>query len=310
MGRLRRTASRRVQVLLVIQPRFAGAREILRGIAGYESHHYTWTGFLDDEARAEHDIDWLHNRRWDGVVNLHTTARFAEECRHLGIPLVDLNDRPAIPGVHNIRPDNAAIGRMGAEHFIVRGCWNFAFFGSSNQDWSAERCRGFVERVGLAGFSCGLHEASVELGGNSPDWEWSLMPRTAEWLARSPLPLAVMACHDLLGSHVIRACDQIGLRIPEEVAVLGVDNDVARCQLAHPPLSSVATNGYVSGYTAAALLDKLISGSKVEPVETRTAPVQTVVRRSSDIHVPVKRPGKVPSGAYRADNQASAWQRT
>jgi len=275
-------SNRRPRILLVFQTRFAEANAMLRGIAKYESSHGVWAAHLDEDLRAERDPDWLGSRPWDGVISLHTTPRFAAECQRLRIPLVDLNDHSALPGVHQIRPDNVAIGHMGAEHFIERGYRNFVFCGYSGRDWSIERRRGFVEGISLAGFSCDLHESSLPDGANAES-EQNPVPQIAAWLAARPLPLAVMACHDLLAIQVMQACEMVGRIVPEEVAVLGVEDDAIRCELSYPPLSSIATNRFFSGYAAAELLDRLMSGEKIKPGEIRTEPTRVMVRHSTDI---------------------------
>jgi LacI family transcriptional regulator len=274
---------RKPQILLVFQTRHAEAIAMLRGIAKYESSHGVWAAYLDDEARAERDPDWLGGKAWDGVISLHTTRAFAAECQRLKIPLVDLNDRSALPGVHQIRPDNVAIGHMGAEHFIERGYRNFGFCGHSDLDWSVERRRGFIEGASLAGFSCELHEPPFLRGDGAPEWQQNLVPEIAAWLAARPLPLAVMACHDTLAIQVMQACEHIGRLVPEEVAVLGVEDDAIRCELSYPPLSSIATNRFFSGYAAAELLDRLMSGEKIKAAEIRTEPTRVMVRHSTDI---------------------------
>jgi LacI family transcriptional regulator len=280
---LRKTAGHRRNILLVFETRFSEARALLRGISKYVCTHGDWAVFLDDEAHAEKVPGALERKPWDGVISLHTTRRFAAECRRLKIPLVDLNDRSAIGGVHQIRPDNEAIGRLGAAHFIERGYRNFGFCGYGGQEWSVERRRGFVEVLERAGFPCDLHEPPVEPGSNMPDWERDLIPLTASWLRGRRLPLAVMVCHDVLGVHVIRACQHAGLSVPEEAAVLGAEDDGVRCELVHPPLSSVVTNRFVLGYAAGELLDKLMSGAKVTPAVVRIGPTRVEVRQSSDI---------------------------
>ena len=146
-----------------------------------------------------------------------------------------------------------------------------------------ERRRGFAEGVGLAGFPCALLEQFSFTGHNAPDWEQNLMSNIAKWIDGSPRPLGIMACHDLLAIQVMQACEHLGLVVPDEVAVLGVDDDAIRCELSYPPLSSIATNRFFSGYAAAELLDGLMSGAKTKTVRTRIEPTRVVVRHSSDI---------------------------
>ncbi|HKB92460.1 MAG TPA: XylR family transcriptional regulator [Opitutaceae bacterium] len=272
----------RPQVLLIFQTRFEEATDMLQGISKYERSHRPWAAFLDDQARAEVDPRWLRTKRWHGVISRHTTQSFVDECRILGIPLVDLNDTPMFKGVHKIRPDNISLGHMGAEHFIERGYQHFGFCGYNNHEWASERRRGFEEALGLAGFRCDVFD--VEYPGNlDPIWDKEQISKISTWLKSLPKPLAVMACHDMRALQIVEACQVAGLMVPEEVAVLGINNDKIRCQLAYPPLSSAAPNSFLSGYTAAELLDQLMNGKKIKPVENRIEPIGVVIRHSSDV---------------------------
>jgi LacI family transcriptional regulator len=269
-------------ILLVFETRFEEAGAMLRGISKYQSSHHPWAAFLDDQARTEEDPSWLRSKPWDGVISRHTTRRLAAECRRLQIPLVDLNDEPTFHDTHKIRPDNVGVGHMGAEHFIERGYRHFGFCGYSNHDWAVERRRGFVEGLGVAGFACNVLEVKYP-GSLTPDWDREQKAQIAAWLLQCRKPLAIMGCHDMRALQVIEACLAAGLTVPEDVAVLGANDDAIRCELANPALSSVATNSFLAGHTAAELLDQLMSGAKVKPEETRIEPIRVVVRRSTDI---------------------------
>ena len=109
---------------------------MLKGIAHYESSHRSWAAFLDDEARAETDPAWLRSKKWNGVISRHTTPAMVAACARAGIPLVDLNDEAIFPGVPKIRPDNRALGHLGAEHFLERGYRHFGFCGFGDCGWS------------------------------------------------------------------------------------------------------------------------------------------------------------------------------
>ena len=141
----------RPQVLLIFQTRFEECTAMLKGVAHFERSHQLWTGFLDDEARAERDPQWVRSKKWDGVISRHTTPALVRTCAELKLPLVDLNDIEPFPGVPKIRPDNVALGHLGAEHFIERGYQHFGFAGFSNHGWSRERRDGFAEALRLAG---------------------------------------------------------------------------------------------------------------------------------------------------------------
>jgi LacI family transcriptional regulator len=219
---------------------------MLKGIAHFERTHHTWTAFHDDQAISVVDPQWIRGKKWQGIISRHTTPLLAQTCLELGIPLVDLNDVEPFPGIPKIRPDNVGIGHLGAEHFIERGYQKFGFCGFANNLWSRERRDGFVE-------------------------------------ADLPKPIGVMACVDLRAQQLVSAAVGAGVLVPEEVAILGANNDTIRCELSDPALSSVAPNAFQSGYRAAALLRDLLAGKKPKVMEQRVEPLGVVTRHSTDI---------------------------
>ena len=255
---------------------------MLKGIAHYERTHHGWDSFLDDEARAQTDQRWLRSKKWDGAISRHTTAEFVLTCAELKLPLVDLNDSPPFPGVPKLRPDNVGIGHLGAEHFIERGYHHFAYSGFSNHGWSCERRDGFVEALGLAGHTCNVHDVDYP-GDLTPVWDTKQVATVSAWLRKLPKPVAVMACNDMRALEVLGAAQSAGMLVPEEVAVLGANNDNIRCELAYPPLSSVATNAFQSGYQSAELLAQLINGQTLENFDRRIEALGVITRPSSDI---------------------------
>ena len=255
---------------------------MLKGVAHYERTHHGWESFLDDEARSQTDPRWLRSKKWDGVISRHTNLSLVQSCAELKLPLVDLNDVPPFPGVPKIRPDNVGIGHLGAEHFIERGFHHFAFSGFANTEWSCERRNGFVEALALARHTCQVHDVDYP-GDLTPFWDAKQIATMSAWLAKLPKPVAVMACNDLRALEVLSAARTAGMLVPEEVAVLGANNDSIRCELAYPPLSSVATNAFQSGYQSAAWLAQMIDGQPPDSMDRRVEPLGVVTRPSSDI---------------------------
>ncbi|MBL9195470.1 MAG: XylR family transcriptional regulator [Opitutaceae bacterium] len=272
----------RPHVLFVFLPRFEESHAMLRGIAHYERTHQLWAGFHDDQARAMTDPSWLRDKPWDGVISRHTTPAMAAICAEQGIPLVDLDDSPVIPGVPKIRPDNVALGHLGAEHFLERGHRHFAFAGFSSEVWSCERRAGFTEALGLAGHTCDLLEMKYP-GDDRPVWDPGQLELLAAWLKRLPKPVGVLACMDLRAQQIMAAALEAELLVPDEVAILGINNDPTRCELCYPSLSSVAPNTFQSGYRAAEVLAGLLAGQDHAGLDERVEPIGVVTRRSTDV---------------------------
>lgn len=273
---------KRREVLLVFRMRFEESAAMLRGVAQYEHTHHSWSVFLDDQARAEADVQWVLSHGWDGVVSRHTTPVLVEACLDHHIPLVDLNDSPRFAGVTKIRPDNAAVGAVAGQYLLDRGYQHLAFSGFGNDGWSRERRAGFVEAVRVGGNECEVFD--VEYPGEvTPFWNSQQIAALAAWLRHLPRPVGVMGCNDVRARQIIEAAQAAGLLVPEEVAVLGANNDVTRCELSSPPLSSVATNPFQAGYRAAEQLDRLMNGETAENSDVRISPVGVVSRRSTDM---------------------------
>lgn len=255
---------------------------MLKGIAHYERSHRPWNAFLDDEARAESDPRWVRSKKWSGVISRHTTAALVKSCAQRNIPLVDLNDTAAFPDVAKIRPDNAGLGHLGAEHFLERGYHHFGYCGFGNDEWSCERRNGFIEALQLAGHGCDVFD--VEYPGDvTPFWDTKQTAALAAWLQRLPKPVGVMACNDLRALQIISAAQEAEFLVPEEIAVLGANNDASRCDLSYPPLSSIAPNSFQSGYRAAETLDQLMRGVPPADFDVRIDPVGVVTRHSTDV---------------------------
>jgi LacI family transcriptional regulator len=255
---------------------------MLKGIAHFERTHHLWTAYHDDQAVSETDPRWIRSKKWHGVISRHTTPELARACAELKIPLVDLNDVEPLPGVPKIRPDNVGIGHLGAEHFIERGYQKFGFAGFGNTLWARERRDGFVEAVRLAERECSVFEVDYP-GDTTPFWEEEQIGKLGDWLKGLPKPIGIMACVDLRAQQLISAAHAAGLLVPEEVAILGANNDTIRCELADPALSSVAPNAFQSGYRAAALLADLLAGLKPKALDQRVEPLGVVTRHSTDV---------------------------
>ncbi len=170
---------------------------------------------------------------------------------------------------------------MAAEHFLKKGFKHFAFYGFSDIVWSRERAEGFEERINKAGYPVDYFEHRMARSSEL----WYYKPSSlSQWLKSLPKPVALMTCDDNQGQHITEACRLSGIRIPEEVAVLGVDNDVMLCELSDPPLSSIALDVEKGGYDAARLLDHMIRNGTADAYDIVVKPTQVVTRHSTDIY--------------------------
>jgi LacI family transcriptional regulator len=204
----------------------------------------------------------------------------------LGLPTVAspyIEDH--IAGAANIIGDNAAMGRLAAEHLLDRGFENFAYCGFEDMFGARSRGESFRRRITEAGFQTQIYKKPKKpkpRGRRSWEDEQIFM---ADWLKSLPKPVGLMTCTDDRSQDVIEACKVAALHVPEQVAIIGVDNDELVCELSSPPLSSIALNTQRSGYEAAELLNKLMSRKQRKTADHTIVvhPTHVVTRQSTDI---------------------------
>ncbi|MGE5612251.1 MAG: XylR family transcriptional regulator [Bacillota bacterium] len=273
-------AQNRPRVALIVETSVVYGREIHEGIAAYVHAHRPWSIFVEQRELGALPPRWLTRRDWDGIISRPTTPALARTFRRRGLAVVDLNDLHANLGLPRVRSDNRAIGHMAATHLIDRGFRQFAFCGFAGEAWSIERREGFVAAIRAAGFETSIYE-SYWRGPRVLAWDAD-QDRITRWLARLPRPLGISACNDLRGQHVLEACRRANLAVPEDVAVIGVDNEELLCRLCDPPLSTVIPSARRIGYEAAQLLDGLMSGAAPPHGETLIPPAGVITRQSTD----------------------------
>lgn len=266
------------KVALLFETPNAYARGILRGIGEYILTHGPWrVNFvqlgLDDLPPA-----WLSSWDGQGIILRGENLRMAEAVAQLSIPAVDLTPSRLLPKAPWVKSDDAAVARMAARHFVERGFRNFAFCGNSLFSVSARREELFEVHICGAGHLC----HSFKDGGKvlSSDAEIDMISR---WLVTLPNPIGVFAFYDGRGQQVLEGCRRAGLAVPEQVAVLGVDNDEVLCMLSPPPMSSVILNPRRAGWEAAALLSLMMNGEEIPSAEYFIPPIDIAVRQSTDI---------------------------
>ena len=271
---------RRPHVALIIETSLGSGRDILRGVARYVREHEPWALYHEPHGLEESVPQWL--RRWngDGIIARIQTRRIAQQLAASGIPVVDvLGVVPALP-FPLVHVDNVAIARMAAEHLLERGFRRFGFFGIEGENWSEQRYAGFCAAVAAVESNVPIYRLPRDAKGRR-SWERA-ENHIARWIAALPKPAGVLICSDQRGSQFLEACRRAGVSVPNELAVVGVDNDEPLCEVCLPPLSSVEPGHLNVGYQAAALLDTLLRGGAPPKKALQLQPLETVTRLSSD----------------------------
>ena len=269
------------KVILLLATSRAHVRGLLHGIAKYARLHGPWIFYTHASLRGKHDIcSWIQNCGADGIIAPDT--RENKEILETGLPAIVYRvTRKRVPHLPAIIADNATVGKMAAEHLLDRGFRCLAYFGLKNRPWSQERSESFTERIRKAGLEPCIFQTNLRLGSwRSLEGE---QHNLIERLKALPGPIGLMAGNDVCGRYIIEACRLAGLQVPDQVAVIGVDNDDLICDITAPPMSSIELNTEKAGYEAAGLLDKLMAGEKMTGQNILVRATCVVERQSTDI---------------------------
>lgn len=273
---------KRHQVALLIETSNAYARGLLRGIHAYVREHQQWVVFFLEQGRGDAPPKSLKSWRGHGIIARIENPRIARVIRAKGLPTVDVSAACLVAELPCVETDNEAVARAAFEHLRERGFKSLAYCGDDRFQWSRERAQWFVRLAREAGCECASFPPE-QRGAARPAAGQQEDKRLIAWIRQLPKPCGLMACYDIRGWQVLAACRQIGVAVPDEIAVVGVDNDDLLCNLSEPPLSSVILDPVRTGYDAAELLDQMMAGQPVAGGIRRVRPTGIVTRQSSDV---------------------------
>ena len=269
------------KVALLIETSNAFSRELLRGVRDWMRTQRAWTIYLSEQGRGNEPPRWLKSWRGDGIIARIENPKIARAVRSCGVPVVNVSATGLAAEFPAVISDSTAIAEAAATHFLERGFRNFGYCGDARFVWSKRHEEHFTAACDEAGVRCSVFPTTGEESDRA---------KISRWIASLPKPVGIMACYDIGGQQVLDACRAIGLRVPEEVAVIGQHNDELLCEMCDPPLSSVIPNARRVGYEAARLLDEAMQGGKAKAEVLRVVPMGVATRASSDL-VAVEDPG-------------------
>jgi LacI family transcriptional regulator len=272
----------RRKVALLIETSNAYGRELLQGIRSWLREGGAWSIRLSEHGRGATVPSWLRGWKGDGVIARVDTRRVATSLRATGLPVVDVSAALEAPAFPRVVTDSRAVTRLALEHLKERGFRSFGYCGDRRFTWSVQRARFFAEHV-RAETGAALTVYEDALGDEASADAEREVGAIARWLKGLPKPVGVLACYDVRGQQVLAACQEAGLAVPEDVAVIGVHNDELLCDLCEPPLTSVIPNARRAGYEAALLLERMMKGERL-PVAVRwIEPLGVALRQSTDV---------------------------
>ncbi|MEN6405548.1 MAG: XylR family transcriptional regulator [Thermoguttaceae bacterium] len=269
-------------VALLIETSWAYGRGLLRGVARYMHERGPWSVYLRPQGLGDAVPPWLERWRGDGILARIDNRRMARAVLRTRLPVVDVRNALTDLRLPGIGPDNRMVAELACRHFLDSGLRNFGF-GTARRGQNRfldARCDCFRAMVETAGHRCHVYRPYPI--GRRPTWEQE-QSRLAQWLQSLPKPIGIMTGDDDQGLQLLDACLRAALRVPDQVAVVSVNNDEHLCGLSNPPLSSIDVNPERIGYEAAAMLDRLMSGRKAPKAIVELPPRGLVVRPSSDV---------------------------
>lgn len=280
-------------VLVFIENSRTYGRGLLRGIAKYARVLGSWNFFIrpefysqpgpfSDPGNFKDFLEHITQSGLDGIITRELPADLMQHITELNLPTIVI---PYIkefpPNVANrIVTDSEAIAEMVAKYYIEKGFRNFAYCGYDAMFWSQKRKKFFEAYLNDNNFPLYIYSTSEKIGEHN----WYLeKERLAIWLKSLPKPVGILTCTDDRGLQLLEVCRYANIKTPEEVSIVGIDNDHLVCALSNIALSSVDLTTTQAGYDAAAMLERQMNGEEIPNFTIKIKPKRVITRQSSDI---------------------------
>jgi LacI family transcriptional regulator len=239
-------------------------------------------------------LQFLKKRGCKGAFVSTQTATKAKELYQLGIPIIALSTVQDMYNLPYISANSKEVAYMAAEYLLNKEFQNFAFFGLTQAKWSRDRYEHFADCLKKQNKSVEVYrEKEIPILNDFTPFTRLWINSTVgtgqealvKWLRELPKPAAILASCDIFACHLINIAKEASINVPDEIAILGVNNDTAVCNICDPPLSSIALNFKKAGYTAAAMLDNIVSGKeKMQGQRIEISPTHVETRGSTDVY--------------------------
>lgn len=271
------------RILLLIDYSSDFDRRLLTGLVEYSKEYGPWLFYRMPSHYSqlygeEGVIRWAKEWKADAIIgkwNFETADRLKE----LDIPVVLQNYHHRSTTFSNLTGDYKGTGKMAAQFFLKRMYRNFAYFGVKDVVWSEERRVGFREEIERA------LRGGVELFEYQADTEkHDLREEVSCWLQELPKPVALFCCDDAHALFISEICKICNLHIPDQIALLGVDNDELMCSISDPPISSIVLDVEKGGYAIGNHIHRQLKGEEHEAFNIVINPSRIVLRQSTERH--------------------------
>ncbi len=262
-------------VAVVLDLAHSVARQYFRGIVRYSRLHGPWVILANLQPRF--DSLPATEMACDGALGMFYDEQRIDRLMLRGTPLVTMS--AALEHLHLplVEPDQTAGGRMAAAHLLDRGFNHLAYVGISQGAIGARR-------NGFSGECLSAGKAYSEFRTHAGDVDWTTAPgELDDWLKSLARPVGILGGTEMDAWTIVGKCLDLGIEVPERVAVVSVGNDDLVCEACDVPLTSVAFPGEKVGYEGAAMLDRLMRGELLPASVVRIPPIGVVTRQSTDV---------------------------
>ena len=268
------------RVILIPDPSRGFGRGVIKGISRYSALHGRWSFYYQPPRylTKRRGLNLSEFREWkpDGII---CSMNHAEDLEKLGVPMVGYDPGNYEGPIPCITSDDAMIGRLAAQHLIDQGHRHFAFSGYGELNWSETRKTSFCGRVVEEGYPA---EAIATMPARKSLTNWAKEEKLVrDWLRQLPIPVGIFCANDDRAASITDVSRVLGFSIPNDISIIGADNDEIICEVTNPPLSSVRILSEQAGYDAAALLGRLIRGEEARASQRLVAPAAGVIARQS-----------------------------
>ena len=277
-----------IKVILLIDCTSEFDRKLLRGMMKYSKENGPWlfyrtpSDYHFDGSREEWIAQWAKEWKADAIIGRWNETKL-DLLKDLDIQIVLQNTRHRSDIYSNLTGDYITTGQIAARYFIRKFYTSFAFFGIKDVIWSTEKGRGFREEVLKTNARYSQFEEEARQAYDRR--------KLADWLTSLPKGTALFCCDDAHALTITETCMMAGINIPEDIAVLGVDDDDLICEISDPTISSIQLEVEQGGYQTCRLLHQQILKNKRQPFNVFISPSEIKERNSTqtnsitDIHI-------------------------
>jgi LacI family transcriptional regulator len=256
---------------------------IFDGLIKYGSTRKSWQYVLSAESNVD-AFRFLRKANCDGAIVRILSKEMAKEAKKLPFPAINVSSWLEKPGIPTVSRDDAMIGRFAAEHLLQAGFRRFACVICPGGFYVRARAEGFQKAVETAGFPCVVHTIKAHYNDIEHPQRMTAADFLAlqAWLAQLSAPVGLFWTEDHMGKELFHSCQNSGLRVPQDLAVVSAPNRISLCEASDPPMSSVNSPEAEIGFLAANWLDRLMDGEKMPAFHCKVPPTHVEARKSSD----------------------------